>query len=457
MKLSFHGAVAGVTGSCFLLETSTAKILIDCGMFQGERLVSHENLNEFPFDPKTIDAVLITHAHYDHTGRLALLAKNGFHGTVYMTPPTKDLAKIVLEDALNMMHDNAKRSGDPILYSKADLEKALGFCSGVNYHTQIEPAPGLRAMFHDAGHILGSSFISVDVPANETKSGKPMRFVFTGDVGNERVPILPRTEVIEQADVIISESTYGDQDHDPHEGRVQELASFATRILNRGGTLIIPAFSIERTQELIYELDRLADDGLIPNVPVYLDSPLAIRATEIYRRYSSYLEFDREILKSPDHDFFSFPNLKETLTIDESKKINDDSGHKIIIAGSGMMTGGRILHHLKRYLADERSGILIIGFQAKGTLGRKIEEKQSPVTIFAERFEIKSEIKKLSTFSAHADRKKLASWLKPAEGDAKTIFLVHGDSETKIKFKEYLAQTIKSDIVIPKPQEEFEF
>lgn len=457
MKLSFHGAVAGVTGSCFLLETSKAKILIDCGMFQGERLVGKENLNDFSFDPKAIDAVLITHSHYDHTGRLPLLAKNGFHGTIYMTPPTKDLAKIVLEDALNMMHDNAKRSGDPVLYSKQDLDNAMGLCSALNYHTQIEPAPGLRVMFHDAGHILGSAFISVDVPAEETESGKAMRFVFTGDVGNEHVPILPRTEVIERADVIVTESTYGDRDHGAVEGRVKELAGFASKILHRKGTLIIPAFSIERTQELIYELDRLADDDMIADVPVYLDSPLAIRATEVYRKYSNYLEFDREIKKSPDHDFFTFPNLQETLTIDESKKINDDSGPKIIIAGSGMMTGGRILHHLKRYLHDSRSGILIIGFQANGTLGRKIEEKQSPVVIFAERFEVKLEVKKLSTFSAHADRGKLATWLKPAEAEAKKIFLVHGDDDTKIKFKEYLAHTIKSEILIPKPEEEFEF
>lgn len=448
MKLSFHGGVRGVTGSCFLLETDSVKLLIDCGMFQGERMCGGKNFEEFGFNPEEIDAVFVTHAHFDHTGRLPLLMKRGYKGPIYMTPPTKALSRIILEDALTVMHENAHECGDMVLYDEPDLKAMLAACQGVNYHTQFHPSPDVSVMFHDAGHILGSGFLTIDA------EGK--RIVFSGDVGNENVPILPATEEIERADVIVSESTYGNRDHEPAEGRKRSLVEMTTKILNRGGTLLIPAFSIERTQELLYELDELADEGLIPDVPIYLDSPLAIRATEIYREYKHYLRFDRPVESSRDKDFFSFRNLHETLTRDASKRINDDQKAKIIIAGSGMMTGGRILHHLKRYLDDPKSGVLIIGYQAEGTLGRRIQNKEETVTIYNDKIDVKAEVKKLSSFSAHADRTRMAQWLNPKEGPAERIFLVHGDPTVKSEFKEFLKDKVNSTVIIPEFQQEFD-
>lgn len=441
MKLSFHGAVRGVTGSCFLLEVESGKLLIDCGMFQGERLVAQENLDEVGFNADSIDAGIITHAHYDHTGRYPLIVKQGFHGPIYTTPPTKALASIVLEDAQYVMSENAQRNGDAVLFSSEDVKHMEALMKGVNYHTQFEILPGVQAMFHDAGHILGSAYVTIDA------EGK--RLVFSGDIGNEDVPILPNTDPIDHANVVVCESTYGNRDHESVPYRNKELVQMVSRVINRGGTLLIPAFSIERTQELLYELDQLADQNILPKVPIYLDSPLAIRATEIYRHFKHYLWFDRSIGTSPDKDFFSFDRLTVTLSIDASKKINDDHGPKIIIAGSGMMTGGRILHHLKRYLPDKKSGVLIIGYQAQGTMGRRIKEGATSVKIHRRDVEVKATVKAIGSFSAHGDRNKLRRWLKPKNGRVEKIFLVHGDPAVKPEFKAFLEKELDSEIIIP--------
>ncbi len=475
MKLSFHGGVRGVTGSCFLLEVSSGKLLIDCGMFQGERMVAQENLEEVGFNADDIDAGVITHAHYDHTGRYPLIVKQGFRGPIYTTPPTKALASIVLEDAQHVMSENARRNGDAVLFSPADVKLMESLMKGVNYHTQFEILPGVHAMFHDAGHILGSAYVTIDVLASECPSisteGRNLsenrslagardgyvRFLFSGDIGNEDVPILPDTDPIDHANIVVCETTYGNRDHEPVPNRNKELVQMVSSIINRGGTLLIPAFSIERTQELLYELDQLTDEKILPQVPIYLDSPLAIRATEIYRHFKHYLRFDRPIGTSPDKDFFSFPRLNETLPMDASKKINADHGPKIIIAGSGMMTGGRILHHLKRYLPDEKSGVLIIGYQAEGTLGRQIKDGATKVTIHEKPYEVKATVKAIGSFSAHGDRNKLRRWLKPKNGNVDKIFLVHGDPEVKPQFKTFLAEESEAEIIIPQYSQEFVF
>lgn len=457
MKLSFYGGVEGVTGSCFLVETSRGRLLIDCGMFQGERMCGRKNFYAFGFDPKTINAVVVTHAHVDHTGRLPLLVKQGFSGQIIFTPPGKTLALLVLEDTQHVMTENAERCGDQELYSKEDIQKTRELSSGMNYHTQFEPIPGVTAMFHNAGHILGSAYVSLDIPGSETKDGKDIRLVFSGDIGNDDVPILPDTEPIEKADVVIVESTYGNRDHEETSVRGEKLAGVIKRVIKRGGTLLIPAFSIERTQELLYELDLLIQNKMVQNVPIYLDSPLAIHATDVYRQYKHYLEFDRPILSSDDLDFFSFPNLHITLSVDDSKQINQDNRPKVIIAGSGMMTGGRILHHLKKYLPNAKNGVLVIGYQAEHTLGRKILDGASEVSIYRATYKIRASVDAIGSFSAHGDREKLARWLKPVNGEAKKVFLVHGDEEVKPEFKKYLEKKISSDITIPKIFENFEF
>ncbi len=446
MKLTFYGATEQVTGSCFLLETDGAKILVDCGAVQGERMCSKTNLEDFAFDPKTIDAVLVTHAHFDHTGRLPQLVARGFAGKIFMTPPTKGITDIVLEDSLNVMRDNAKKCGDAVPFNSNELAIALSRMVGVNYHTAFQPAPGMTATFFDAGHILGSSFIAVDV------DGK--RIVFSGDIGNSDVPILPDTEAISHADVVVCESTYGSKDHEPMAFRSDALAEFVRTVIGRGGTVLIPAFSVERTQEILYELDLLITAKKIPAVPFYLDSPLAIRATALYHEYASYLHFDHPA--SMGGDFFAFPSLHSTLSQSESMAINNDRRPKVIIAGNGMMTGGRILHHMTRYLSDEKSGLLIVGFQAPFTMGRQIQEGAKSVTIHGERVAVAATVHTIEAFSAHGDRQKIAKWLHPKTGAAPKVFLTHGENDTKASFKTYLAQHDITDVTIPKVTQMFE-
>lgn len=451
--LLFQGGVHGVTGSCFLLTIGDAQILIDCGMFQGGSMCELPNWDEFEFDATKIKAVFVTHAHYDHCGRLPLLVKRGFQGTIYTTPPTQALVRIILEDAVNIIREESKKCGKDPLYDVAHVKEALDHIQGTNYHTEVAPVPGIKVMFHNAGHILGSSYISVDIDGEYTEDGEPKRIVFSGDLGNENIPILPDLEPISRADIIVSESTYGDRDHTPVSKRTAELEAMVKKVIGRGGTLIIPSFSVERAQELLYELDRLTDEGRIPDVPVYLDSPLAIRATGIYRDFKHYLNFDREILMSADRDFFAFPRLRETLTVDESMAINKDRNPKIIISGSGMMNGGRVQHHLRRYLSDEKNGVLIIGYQAIETLGRTIQEGAKEVEIFGDPVEVKAEIATIDSFSGHADRFTIASWLETAK-PLSHVYLVHGDPEVKIKFKAFLEDRLRAKIVIPKPSEQ---
>lgn len=453
MHLSFHGANNEVTGSCHLLTTKDAngkdcRILIDCGMFQGERMCGDKNKVAFGFDPKSIDAVFVTHPHADHTGRLPKLITEGYTGPIYMAEPCLSLTKIVLKDAFHIMSENADKCGDDILYSKEDLDILESRCTGVSYHQQITVAPGVTVMLHDAGHVLGSAFVSVDA------EGK--RVVFSGDVGNDDVPILPDTEAISHADVVVCEATYGHRVHEPPTERATKLRSAVEKTIGAGGVLLIPAFSIERTQELLYEIDLMLRDYKT-NIPIFLDSPMAIRATEVYRHFKQYLSFDTPILSESDRDFFTFPNLRETLTVDESKHINEVPAPKIIIAGSGMMSGGRIMHHLKRYLPDSKSCVLIIGFQAYGTLGRQLYEGAKKVKIYGETITVHSTVAAIGAFSAHADMHKLTRWLKPESGIIpQKIFLVHGDPEAKVVFATHLRHNLQTEVIIPEFQSSHE-
>jgi len=454
MRLSFFGAAREVTGSCVRVEVADAEgkarqMLIDCGLFQGEQAAAGKNGEPFGFDPKALNAVFVTHAHADHTGRLPKLIKEGYAGAFYMTEPTLALTRLVLEDAFQIMQQEAEESGAPLLYSKEDLESALANMRPVNYHQAIEFAQGISVMFHDAGHILGSAYISVEA------EGK--RVIFSGDIGNNDVPILPETEPISRADAVVCESTYGDRLHESAEERSTKLRAAIEQTVKNRGVLLIPAFSIERTQELLYEIHLLLE-RFKTNVPIYLDSPMAIRATQAYRHFKQFLQFDAPIFGEQGHDFFSFPNLRETLTIDESKVINDAKRPKIIIAGSGMMTGGRILHHLSRYVNQKFAMILIIGFQAAGTLGRRIFNKEPQVTIFGQRFDLRATVKAIGAFSAHGDQAKLARWLHPDEGPVpKKVLLVHGDWGVQEAFAEHLRTALAgSEITIPEAGKMYE-
>jgi metallo-beta-lactamase family protein len=454
MRVSFHGGITEVTGSCHLLTVNDSngverRLLIDCGMFQGERMCGDKNFQEFGFDPKLVDTVLVTHPHADHTGRLPKLVNEGFAGPIYATEPCRALTRIVLEDAFHIMSENAEKCGDNVLYQREDLDGLLERTTGVGYHTEITVAPGVTVMFHDAGHVLGSAFVSVEA------EGK--RIVFSGDVGNDDVPILPDTEAISHADYVVCESTYGNREHESASEREAKLRVAIESTVRNKGTLLIPAFSIERTQELLYALDRIIEHELHLQIPIFLDSPMAIRATEQYRHYKNYLKFDRDILQEPDRDFFSFPGLRETLTVPESKSINDVHPPKVIIAGSGMMSGGRIMHHLIRYLSDPHSTLLIIGYQAYGTLGRQIFDGAKHVRIYGQEIQVRAHVAAIGAFSAHGDKNKLTRWLHPTDGKMpKAVFLVHGDPEVKVEFAAHLQKELGTTVHIPAPNESVE-
>lgn len=446
MKISFYGATREVTGSCHLLEASDSngvmrKILIDCGMFQGEKFSEEKNNEPFPFDPKSLDKVFVTHAHLDHTGRLPKLRKAGYDGEFIMTAPTCALTYIVLEDAFHIMTENAKRLKEPILYNREDVDLVHQYCNGIGYHQQIEVAPGITAMFHDAGHVLGSAYLSFEA------EGK--RIVFSGDIGNDDVPILAETEPISRADVVVCESTYGHRLHESASERGRLLKKYLAETISGQGTLLIPSFSVERTQELLYELNQILLHDLKTDLPIFLDSPMAIRATELYRHFKTYLQFEAPILSDPDRDFFSFPNLRETIGVEDSKFINLVASPKVIIAGSGMMTGGRVMHHLMRVLPDKNSTVLIIGYQAHGSLGRAIYEGAKKVRVYGQELQVKAKVEAIGAFSAHGDQNKLTRWVQPESGKLPKIFLVHGDPEAQDVFATHLRHELKAEVVVP--------
>jgi len=444
MKLSFHGAVRGVTGSCHMLETDQGRLLFDCGMFQGWKFAEERNAESFGFDPSSIKAVFITHAHTDHTGRLPKLIHDGYSGPIYMTPPTRPITRLILEDSHHIMKENYKREHEKMLYDEEDVDTVMKLTESVNYHQMIEPLPGVTVMFHDAGHILGSAYITVEA------EGK--RILFSGDVGNSETPILAEPEPISSADIVVTETTYGDRVHEAPEERRAKLKQALLRTIKNKGVLMIPSFSVERTQELLFELDQILLHEVTTKIPIFLDSPLSIKATAVYRHYQNYLRFNADILQEPDRDFFAFPNLRETLTREESMAINDISGPKIIIAGSGMMHGGRIMHHLKRYLQSADNHLLIIGYQVQGTLGRRLFDGTKKVRIYGKNVRVQAHVSAIGSFSAHGDQRQLTKWLQPEQGGMpKKIFLVHGDEEVKDKFAAHLHRELEAqtEIIIP--------
>ncbi|OGH60042.1 MAG: hypothetical protein A2725_00120 [Candidatus Magasanikbacteria bacterium RIFCSPHIGHO2_01_FULL_33_34] len=439
MKISFYGAAEEVTGSCFLLETKSRKILVDCGMFQGSDFNEAKNSDDFLFDPKSLDAVLVTHAHLDHIGRIPKLVQEGYNGPIYMTKATVELALLIWEDAYKIMEYNNKKFQAPILYSEEDINKAHKLCKGVNYYEKVDIGD-VKALWKDAGHIFGASFIEVEA------DGKMI--VFSGDIGNNNVPILRETDQIGKADVLLCESTYGGRDHETHKESVELVMKLIKEGYDRGGVIMIPAFSLERTQEFLYDLSQREDE--LPNLPIFLDSPLAIKALPVYRKYSEYYDREAKVISEAGGDFFLFDKLEITSTPDQSKKINDAPMPKMIIAGSGMMNGGRILHHAFRYLSDPNSTLIIIGYQAEGTLGRKLYEGEKKVKIFNKEVEVKCAIKAIGGLSAHGDRSKMLSWVRGAQKIPEKVFCVHGEKSSAVSLAHAMQDEFGIDTIIPK-------
>ena len=448
MTITFYGAAEEVTGSCFLVRGSTVTILIDCGLFQGERFANEKNYEPLPFACGEIDYILVTHAHLDHTGRIPKLCLEGFKGNVFATKPTLELTQLLWEDAMEVMEIEYQETGQLPLYSQKETENAAKYFTGVEYGEKIFFPGKDYAVFHDAGHILGSAFLELFI------DGK--KIVFSGDVGNIHPPIIRETENLPQdVEFLVCESTYGNRFHEPEQERHDLLLSAVKETIARNGTLLIPAFAVERTQEILYEFDTLMNRRIIPAVPIYLDSPLAIKVTNIFRNYPNFYNQEDLLVQKSGDDLFNFPGLRLATTREQSKKIKHVPPPKIIIAGSGMMNGGRIIYHLENYLTDSKNTILIIGYQASGTLGKKILDGERWVPIFHKSVKVNAHVHAIGAYSAHADQKKLLSWIENAK-NLKNMALVHGDLEGMQGLAAKIQTQTKIKVHIPKYQQTLE-
>lgn len=419
MKITFCGAAERVTGSNYLVNTGKINFLVDCGLFQGSTEADKQNWDDFLYDPKKIDFVLITHSHIDHIGRLPLLYKRGFRGKIYSTSPTAEFCRIFLEDNCKILSDLAKNLGLNSLYDQSDVDNVMKLFESFNYYQTFEPSKGIKIKFYDAGHILGSAII--EIRANNKT------LVFSGDLGNPPVPILKDTDFIDKADYVVMESTYGDRNHEPFQERELRLERVIEETIKDNGVLLIPAFAMERTQEIIFELNNLIGQGRIGKIPIYLDSPLALKATEIYKNFPDYFDEEAKELIKSGHDFFKFPELNFVTSTEQSKEIDHTTGTKIIIAGSGMSTGGKILFHEKKYLSDSTTRLLIIGYQVKGTLGRDLQNGAKIVHILGEDIPVNAKIEVIDSYSAHADQDRLLYWISKFNKSIKKIFIIHGE------------------------------
>lgn len=439
------GGASEVTGSNILIEAAGGrKILLDCGLFQGFRMADEKNYEPFGFDAKSIDAVVLGHAHLDHTGRLPKLVKSGFSGKIYSTPPTAEITALVLEDNAKLMKEEAKRNHHEPLYNHGDIDKVLGQFETIAYNRRVEILKDIWVTLRNAGHILGSATAAIEA------DGKVL--AYTSDLGNRDCELLDDPEVIPKADFLICESTYGGRVHEDPTKREEKLAAIINKTIAQGGVLMIPAFAIERTQELLHDIEHFCQKGncLIPTF--YLDSPLASRVTGVFEKYREYLakNLTRESL-----DIFAEHRVKITASVEESKAIDEGEGPKIIIAGSGMMNGGRILYHLKRYVEDSKNAILFVGFQAVGTLGRKIFEGERDIKIFGHRYTIGAEVYAIGSYSAHADSKQLIDWIGKISGLRK-IFLFHGERSQSEVLKSTIKEKLGLDSEVPNLGDVFE-
>ncbi len=433
MQLEFSGAAREVTGSCHILRTGRNTILFDCGLFQGRRSESDAANRTLPLAVEEIDAILLSHAHIDHAGRLPFLASHGYARSIWCTAATRDLSAIMLADSAHIQEKDADflarrhREFIPPLYSVADAARAAELMVGVPFDRSMEVLPGVRATFVEAGHILGSASVAVDV--NDEAAGQRKRIIFSGDVGRPGLPIIRDPKPPENADVMIMESTYGNRDHETIAGSQEHLAAIVSETAARGGRVMIPAFAVGRTQELVYELHVLARGRRIPEIPIYIDSPLAISATAIFEMHP-YL-FDRtEDLVNDAASLFDHQLVRYTRTVEESKAINAQLGPCIIISASGMAESGRILHHLGNGASDPRNTILIVGFQAEHTLGRRIVERRQEIKVFGEMIPLRARVEVINGYSAHADRGELVRWLDSVRRTSprlRHVYLVHGE------------------------------
>lgn len=462
IKLGFYGAARNVTGSRHFVEANGVRFLVDCGLYQ-ERFLKERNWEPFPIPPDTLDAVLLTHAHIDHCGLLPKLVREGFHGRIYCTDATADITKIMLVDSARLQEEDAQfkkkrhekegRQGahpEVPLYTVKDAEACFPQFYPVPYGETLRLADGVEVVFHDAGHVLGSSMLMLNV----TQNGESRNILFSGDVGRRNRPILKDPTLFDQADYVIVESTYGDRLHEDGDKIADELAEVINSTVAVGGNIVVPSFALERAQENLYYMNELLAAKRIPSIMVFFDSPMAVSITEIFERHLDLFDKEaRDLIQKGDSPF-DFPGLTRVTTTDASKAINNIAGSVMIIAGAGMCNGGRIKHHLVSNISRPESTIMFVGYQAIGTLGRQILDGAKKVRILGQMYKVKARIAQLSGFSAHADRDELMSWLSAIKNQPRGVFVVHGEEEVAIGFAGLIKDKLGWKVSVPQYKDE---
>lgn len=462
IRVTFWGAARTVTGSMHLVEFAGKRILLDCGLFQGRRQESRERNSTFPFDPKSIDVVVLSHAHIDHAGNLPNLVKQGFNGLIYCTAATRDLCAIMLADSakiqeedaahVNKHRDRGEKEIQP-LYTRRDADRAVEGMFSVPYNRSVELLRGVRVEFFDAGHILGSAMVRLSF--DHGAGGRTL--TFTGDLGRKMLPILRDPAPIPPADVLICEATYGNKDHDAPETAADRLTEVIKRTFARGGKVLIPAFSVGRTQTVIYDLQQLIDRRELSDIPIYVDSPLAADATEVFQRHPECFDAETMELMERRRDIFTPRSVRFTRSVAESKAINGLGGPCVVIAASGMCESGRIIHHLAHHVEDPRTTVLIIGFQAQHTLGRRLVEQAPVVRVFGRDFQRRAEVVVLNGFSSHAGRSELLDALTPLQSRLSAVRLVHAEPDRAEALAAVLSERGFRNVAVPDRGESLEF
>lgn len=440
-----------MTGSNYLLDGEFAgrknRLLVDCGFFQGSKISEEKNNKPFPYDLSSINAVAVTHAHLDHIGRIPKLVKDGFRGKIFSTPPTYDFAKLMLIDSLGVLEKEAKKNGNrETIYSEEDVNAAIKLWEKADYGEMFSVGD-FNVVLRNAGHILGSAMIEVN---SVDEGGSAQKIVFSGDLGNSPEPLLRDTEKISEADFLVVESTYGDLSHEDTKEMDIKLERIIESVIRHNGVLMIPAFSLERTQKVLFQINNLVENGRIPKVAIFLDSPLSIQATRIYKNYSDYYNNEAKEIMLAGDDLFNFAGLKQTLTTEESKKIASVPPPKIIIAGSGMCNGGRILHHLRQYLPGKENTLLLVSYQAAGSLGRQLKDGAKTVNIMGEKVPVGARVEKIEGYSSHIDMDKIFEFVGNSADTLKRVFVAHGELKASFFLTQRLRDYMGVDAIVPK-------
>ena len=463
MRISFHGAAHTVTGSQHLLEINGSKLLLDCGLYQGKRAETHERNLNFRFDPRSLDAILLSHAHIDHAGNLPNLVKQGYGGNIYATHATAELGGLMIRDSGRIQESDAEfinkkraeHGEEPIepLYTEQDAGEAADKFKGVGYAEAFEPIQGVVARFYEAGHILGSAGISLEIE----EKGRKIRLWFSGDIGRYRMPLLRDPVLPEAVDYLIMESTYGDKSHNDPENAFIEFRDVVKRTLERGGKVIVPAFAVGRTQELVYNLNEMMEDGDVPRVPVFVDSPLAVNATQVFRNHPECFDDEtRQFVLEARHPALDFKMLSYVKSVDESKALNERKEPMIIISASGMAETGRIVHHIRNNIEDPKNTICIVSWQAPNTLGRRLADREPQVNIFGESHKVKCNVATIGGLSGHAGQDLLVKYAMGVKNSVKQIFLVHGEEKQAMTLKDILHERKLDNVHYPDLHESVE-